>query len=58
MLFLGLDACERRFKADYANAMACLQEHRLGGQAAHACAVYFRQALPEAVGKRVLDLAY
>ena len=52
-----VDACLRRFQADYAKAMARLQERRLGGQAARACAVYFRQALPEAAGKRVLDVA-
>ena len=53
-----VDACERRFKAEYGRAMACLKRQRLEGEASHACAVYFRQALPEAVGERVLGMAY
>ena len=53
-----VDACEKRFKAEYGRAMDCLKRQRLEGEASHACAVYFRQALPDDVGQRVLELAY
>ena len=53
----AVDACERRFEADNAKAMACLQEHSPGSQVARACAVHFRQDLPEDVSKRVLHMA-
>ena len=54
----AVDAREKRLETDYTKAMACLQEHSLDHQAAYVNAVHFRQALPEAVGARVLELAY
>ena len=54
----AVDAREKRLETDYTKAMACLQEHSLDHQAAYVNAVHFHQALPEAVGARVLELAY
>ena len=53
-----VDACERRFKAEYGRAMDCLKRQRLDGEAGHACSVHFRTKLPAGVGVRVMDLSY
>ena len=53
-----LDACMRRYEADYAKAISCLKEQRLDSEASHACSVYFRKALPANVESRIIELAY
>ena len=57
VLDAGLNACERGHRVDYDKAIAALKG-RLGGEASHACAVYFREALPKEIGSRVIDFAY
>ena len=54
----GLDACERGYRAAYDKAITALKGQRLDGEASHACAVYFREALPKEIGSRVIDFAY
>ena len=58
VLDTGLDACERVYKAAYDKAITALKGQRLDGEASHACAVYFREALPQEIGSRVIDFAY
>ena len=58
VLDAGLNACEHRYRAAYDMAIAALKGQRLDGEATHACAVYFREALPKEIGSRVIDFAY
>ena len=58
VLETGLNACERQYRADYDKAIAALKSQRLHGEASHACAVYFREALPREIEARVIDFAY
>ena len=58
VLDAGLNACEHRYRAAYDMAIAALKGQRLDGEASHACAVYFREALPKEIGSRVIDFAY
>ena len=58
VLDTGLDACERVYRAAYDKAITALKGQRLDGEASHACAVYFREALPQEIGSRVIDFAY
>ena len=58
VLDTGLDACERGYRVAYDKAITALKDQRLDGEASHACAVYFREALPQEIGSRVIDFAY
>ena len=53
----GLDAAEARFNESFAGAVDLLRGEHCEHDAAVACGVYFRGALPPDVVSRVLELA-
>ena len=54
----SLDAAEARFNESFARAMLLLRGEHCEHDAAVACGIYFRRALPREIGSRVIDFAY
>ena len=54
----SLDAAEDRFNESFARAMLLLRGEHCEHDAAVACGIYFRRALPREIGSRVIDFAY